>query len=121
MHIQKKQYIQLAATNLDNKKYDGHIAIIHRDLYGLKSSGAAWQSLFASTLHDIGYISSFADPDVWMRPATKDNGEHYYEYMFVYVNDILVLSEQPSTTMNGSSDKSKNFTCQITHPNENGV
>ncbi len=41
-----------------------------------------------------------ADPDVWIRPATKLNGEHYYEYIFVYVDDILVLSEQPSTTMN---------------------
>jgi hypothetical protein len=79
-------------------------------------SGATWRSLFASTLHDIGYTSTLADPDVWIRPTTKTNGEHYYEYIFVYVDDILVLSEQPSTTMNiiaksyhlkdGSVDKS---------------
>ncbi len=79
------------------QQYVGPIAIVHQALHGLKSSGAEWRSLFASTLHDIGCVSSLADPDV--HPATKSNGEHYYEYIFVYVNDILVLSEKPTNTM----------------------
>jgi hypothetical protein len=51
--------------------------------------------MFAGTLQDIQYKSSLADPDVWLRAATKANGEHYYEYIFVYVDDILVLSTHP--------------------------
>jgi hypothetical protein len=73
-------------------QYIARIAVIHKALYGLKSSGAAWCSKFAGTLMDLQFVSSLADLDVWMRPAIKDNGEAYYEFIFVYVDDILVLS-----------------------------
>ena len=53
----------------------------------------------ASTLHDMQFKASLADPDVWMRPAVKASGEKYYEYIFVYVDDILVVSEKPAVTM----------------------
>ena len=33
-----------------------------------------------------------ADPDVWLRAATKTDGESYYEYVLMYVNDILSIS-----------------------------
>jgi hypothetical protein len=46
-------------------------------LYGLKSSGAAFRSKLAGVLHDMNYRLSLADPDVWMRPATKPNGFKY--------------------------------------------
>jgi hypothetical protein len=39
-------------------------------LYGLKSAGA---------LHDIGFVSTVADPDVWIRLATHENGYKYYK------------------------------------------
>jgi len=58
----------------------------------MKSNGAAWHYKFAGTLMDLQFVSSLADPDVWMHPAIKDNGEAYYEFIFVYVDDILVLS-----------------------------
>jgi len=57
----------------------GKITIIRKALYGLKSSGAAWRSHLASTLHDMQFKASLADPDVWMRPAVKASGENYYE------------------------------------------
>jgi hypothetical protein len=44
--------------------------LIVRALYGLKSSGAAWRSNLANTLHQLGYKSCLADPDVWLRPVT---------------------------------------------------
>ncbi len=81
-------------------EYLGCISVIRRALYGLKSSGAAWRNMFAGTLQDLQYKSSLADPDVWFRPAAKANGEQYYEYIFVYVDDILVISQYPERTMN---------------------
>ncbi len=66
--------------------------LIVRVLYGLKSNGAAWRSHLANTLCQLGYKSCLADPDVWLRPATKPNGFQYYEYVLVYVDDVLVLS-----------------------------
>ncbi|MFN9981718.1 MAG: hypothetical protein ACK53Y_17465, partial [bacterium] len=58
-----------------------------RALYGLKSSGAAWRNTLVGTLSDLGFTSNLADPDVWMRSAVKLNGQHYYKYIFIYVDD----------------------------------
>jgi hypothetical protein len=77
--------------------------IIRRALYGLKSSGAAWRALFASTLTDIGFKSTLADPDVWIRPQVKPDGFEYYEMVLVYVDDILVLSHEVKSTMDAIS------------------
>jgi hypothetical protein len=49
--------------------------------------------MFARILLDLQFISSLVDPDVWLREAVKKYGEQYYEYLFVYVDDILVISE----------------------------
>ena len=57
----------------------GEIMLVVRALYRLKSSGAAFRSLLAETLYDLGYTPSKADPDVWIRPAVKANGFKYYE------------------------------------------
>ena len=40
----------------------------------------------------MGFVSCLADPDVWMRPAVKTNGDKYYEYLLVYTDDILAIS-----------------------------
>ena len=66
--------------------------VIHKALYGLKSSGAAFRAHLAETLYDIGFRSSKVDPDVWLRPAVKSNGQTYYEYILCYVDDILSVS-----------------------------
>ena len=57
----------------------GKIVIVFRALYRLKLSGAAFISLLAETLYDLGYTLSKVDPDVWMRPAIKANGFKCYE------------------------------------------
>ena len=48
--------------------------IIMMALYGLKSSGAAFISKLDGVLHDLSYVPSKADPDVWIRPAIRTNG-----------------------------------------------
>ena len=77
----------------------GKVFIITRALYGLKSSGAAFRTFLAEHLHDIGYVPSKADPDVWMRPGMKPNGSKYWEYVLCYVDDILSISHDPKRTM----------------------
>jgi hypothetical protein len=64
-------------------------------LYSLKSSGAAFRAFLAEHIYNLGFKPSRADPDCWMRPATKPNGFEYCEYMLVYVDDILVASHDP--------------------------
>ena len=82
----------------------GQSVIIVRALYGLKSSGAAWRAHLAGTLQSLGFTSSLADPDVWYRAATKPDGFEYYEYLLVYVDDLLVLSHNPTVVMKALED-----------------
>jgi hypothetical protein len=35
-------------------------------MYGLKLTGALWHVTLAQALHDIGFVSTIADPDVWI-------------------------------------------------------
>jgi hypothetical protein len=76
---------------------DGKTVIVVRTMYGLKCSGAAWHAKFSETLRSMNFKPSLADPDVWFRPATKDSGFEYYEYILVYVDDVLVVSAAPLT------------------------
>ena len=56
----------------------GQTIIITRALYCLKSSSAAWRPHLAQTLRDMNFKSSYADPDVWMRVAYKEDGTSFY-------------------------------------------
>ena len=72
----------------------GTIMLICKALYGLRSSGAAFRAHLAETLYDIGFVPTRADPDVWRRPAIKEDGFEYYEYVLCYVDDILAISHK---------------------------
>ena len=67
---------------------EGHLMIIYKACYGLKTSGLRWHERFAAVLRDMGFVPCYADPDVWMR----DKGDHY-EYIGVYVNDLCICSK----------------------------
>jgi hypothetical protein len=73
----------------------GKVCAIVRALHGLKSAGASWRATLAQALHDIGFVSTIADPDVWIRPAAREDGYDYYEMLLVYVDDILAISHEP--------------------------
>jgi hypothetical protein len=77
----------------------GTIFLVKKALYGLKSAGAAFRSLLADTLIDIGYKPTKADPDVWLRPVVKASGFEYYELVLCYVDDILCMSDDPKATL----------------------
>ena len=85
----------------------GKIFIITKALYGLKSSGAAFRLFLADHLHDKGFRASLADPDVWMRPAVRDNSFKYWEYVLCYVDDILAISDNPHKLLSGVQLKFK--------------
>ncbi len=47
----------------------------------------------------IGFTSSQADPDVWFRLLTRSTREVYYEYVFLYAGDVLVILEQAKSVL----------------------
>jgi hypothetical protein len=67
--------------------------------YGLKSSGASWHAMLSQTMHDLKYERCKADHDVWMPPAVKPDRFEYYEYVLIFVDDILHLYHSPKDTM----------------------
>ena len=75
------------------------VMIIVRELYVLKSSGAAFKDLIDEQLHELGYRPSISDPDVWMIPVVKQCGFMYYEYLICYVDDVIFISDDPLHTM----------------------
>jgi hypothetical protein len=85
----------------------GKALIIVRALYGLKSASASFRSYMAEKLDELGFKSSMADPDVWMRSAVKADGEEYYEYVLVYVDDILAVSIDPRAILEGIQTRFK--------------
>ena len=48
----------------------------------------------------MGYESSLADPDVWYKAQTKQNGETYYSYILVYTDNLLCVHENPTDILN---------------------
>ena len=77
-------------------------------MYGLKSSGAAFRAFLAEALYDLVYKYSVVDPDVWLRPAIKQqDGFKYREYVLCYVDDVLCIRENKIHTMKGIQSKFK--------------
>ena len=83
---------------------EGRPVLIVRALYGLRSSGARWRDHLASTIRTMGFSACLADADVWLRRNVKPGGQEYYEYLLVYVDDILVVSHDPQAVMNDLSE-----------------
>jgi hypothetical protein len=78
----------------------GHVLIIIKALYGLKTSGARWHERLADVLRDLGFEPSKADPDVWL----KDCDTHY-EYVCVYVDDQALAMKEPQKFCDILKDK----------------
>ena len=72
----------------------GHTFVIHKALYGLRSSGARFHEKFADTLSELGFRLTYADPDVWIRDAGD-----VYEFVCVYVDDLRAAMKNPKEFM----------------------
>ena len=88
----------------------GRVGLIHRALYGGKVAGRDFWYHLRSAMESMGFTSSKGDPDVWFRKARRHSRAHaadfdpknpgedtgmggsYYEYVLLYVDDVLVIS-----------------------------
>jgi Fe-S-cluster containining protein len=87
--------------------HEGKIAVIKKALYGLRSAGFAWRSYCAEIMRTcLEFSPCRADQDVWMRKAVKSTGEKYWEYVFIYTDDVIAMSENPRQIL---TDMNKHF------------
>jgi hypothetical protein len=63
---QEKVYI-IGSTGFG--ELEGHTMVIHKALYGLKSSGRRWHERLYDVMRNMGFNPSKVDSDVWMRKA----------------------------------------------------
>lgn len=85
-------------------EYEGHTFVIVKALYGLKSSGQCWHDRLHDALKAMGFFPSKADEDIWMREC----GDHY-EYIGVYVDDLLIVSKAPQAIIDQLMAPPRNF------------
>ena len=71
----------------------GKRALIRRALYGGKTAGRDFRNHLRSCMRHLGFVSCKADTDVWMRATKKNDGSEYWEYVLLYTDDVLVVSE----------------------------
>ena len=72
---------------LEFEELEGHILVTYKALYGLKSSDLRWAQKIHDIMIDIGFLPCKADPCVWLRKAKCSTK---YEYVAIYVDDILI-------------------------------
>ena len=77
----------------------GKLAIIVRAAYGLKSAGDDFRNRLRDCMENLGYEYCKSDPDVWIRSATRTDGLDYYEYILLYVDNCLCISENPKPAL----------------------
>ena len=77
----------------------GQTALIHRALYGGKAADRDFRNHLHSCMEFLNFKSCLAVPDMWMRPAIKSDGNTYYEYILLYVDDALVVSENAESIL----------------------
>jgi hypothetical protein len=52
-------------------------------------------------MHQMGYTSYKADPDLWLKAMTRpEDNMHYYAYILCYDDDILCIHHDPMSVMN---------------------
>jgi Reverse transcriptase (RNA-dependent DNA polymerase) len=76
--------------------YEGSLMINVRALYGLKTSGKRWHERLFNVLLSLGFTSTKAEEDICL----KDMDSHY-EYIAVYVNDLMITSKNPQMIIKG--------------------
>ena len=69
----------------------GKVLIVVRELYGFKSAVLSWRAALEQVLKDLDFVSTLADPDVWIQYTVREDGLKYYEMLFVYVENILAV------------------------------
>ena len=47
----------------------------------------------------LGFQPTYADANVYRKPIVKANGDTYYAYLIIYVDDILCIEENPKVAM----------------------
>ena len=60
-------------------------------------------------MDEMNFVSSAADPDVWIRPAIEPDGSECHECVLCHVDDILAVGTDPRLALEGSKGGTVKF------------
>ena len=83
-------------TGPEFEELEGHILVIYKALYGLKSSGLRWSQKIHDFMLDMGFSPCKADPCVWFRKAKCSTTYEYVAIYMVMTFSLHVLALQSS-------------------------
>ena len=93
-----KIYI-IAGTRFGDR--EGHILIFSKAFYFLWYYGLWWNEKFANFLRDMGLSMWNLEPGFWTR-----KNRDIYEYIDLYVDDLLIVSRGTKSLMDALENKS---------------
>ena len=72
---------------------------INQSFYGIKSTGNSCHKALSTTLASMNFEPRRAEPDIWLRMSTNLREEKYWGCIVIYIEDLLVISEDLKTIM----------------------
>jgi len=71
---------------------EGHLLIIYKFLYGLRSSGLWFHELLGYCLKELGFKPFLCEPEIFKR----QNQEGLWEYVATFVDDLCIVMRNPN-------------------------
>ena len=72
------------------EELQGHLLVIHKGLHALEIPGLRWSQRIHDIMLELNFRPCKADPCVSLREMNDK-----YEYIAIYVDDLLIASEEP--------------------------
>lgn len=97
------------AISFPQMEFNNEITILcyHPCPYGRTASVNVWYSYMRDNLQNkMRFQYSYTDTDFWLKSNTKPDGNQYYTYIMVYIDDILIVFHDPSRYMNQLKSRS---------------
>ncbi len=95
LEAKTSEKLYIIAGDEFGKERKGCVLVIHKALYGLRTSGKQWHIRFSECLTAMNFFPSRGEPDIWMRKTKNKHGEDVYEYVAVYVDDLMMAMVDP--------------------------
>ena len=89
-------------ADLESGELENHTLVFMKALYGLRSSGLRLYRRFTDTLHHMGFFSSKAEDNIWIRR----NGDGY-KHIASYVDDVYIVAKEPDKVIQVLEDDYK--------------
>ena len=91
-----------------DKDHPDKVCRLRKSIYGLKQSARCWNFAVNTFLKDTGYVQSNTDSCMYTKSFDKDGKKHLI-FIAIYVDDVLLASNDASTLNEEKAKLSKHF------------